>query len=64
MGEMSIHKPNGEKLTIQIDGTMIREQQPLEIEWCDKCEKWTDRELGEYAKYEGVKILWFCETCK
>ena len=64
MGELFIQKPSGESITIQIDGTIIKEQKPIEIDWCDKCEKWQSLEAGRYEKADGLAILWFCEQCK
>jgi hypothetical protein len=64
MGELFIQKPSGESITIQIDGTIIKEQKPLEIDWCDKCEKWKHLEGGRHEKADGLPILWFCLECK
>lgn len=65
MGEMQIIKlDTGERTTYQIDGTVIKEQEPLKIDWCDKCEKWKDMEFGRYEKADGLTILWFCAECK
>jgi hypothetical protein len=64
MGELFIQKPNGETITIHQDGTEIREQQPLQIDWCDKCEKWQPLEGGEMTRYQGLDIVWLCKACK
>jgi hypothetical protein len=38
VGEMEIIKLNtGQKTTYKIDGTVIKEQTPISINWCDKC---------------------------
>jgi len=63
MGELYIEKPNGESLTIQLDGTEIRNE-PIQIEWCDKCERWQPLEFGRHEKAGGLTILWFCDKCK
>ena len=64
MGELFMQKPNGETTTIQIDGTVIKEMQPLQIDWCDKCQTWKPLEFGRHEKHDGLTILWFCADCK
>ena len=62
MGELYIEKPTGESLIIQIDGTEIRNE-PMKIDWCDKCERWKPLEFGRHEKADGLTILWFCGEC-
>lgn len=64
MGELYIQKPDGESITYQIDGTVIREQKPLDIDWCDKCQKWQKLEGGEMTSYQGLSVIWLCQACK
>ena len=64
MGELFIQKPNGETITILEDGTELREQKPLEIDWCDKCQHWKPLTGGEMTRYHGLNIIWLCEACK
>ncbi len=64
MAELFIQKPNGEAITIFEDGTELREQKPLEIDWCDKCQHWKPLTGGEMTRYNGLDIIWFCEACK
>ena len=64
MGELFIQKPSGETITILQDGTEIRENQPIQIDWCDKCEKWQPLEGGESTSYQGLDIIWLCKACK
>ncbi len=64
MGELFIQKPDGESITFQVDGTVIKEQKPLEIDWCDKCQKWQPLAFGRHETHDGLKILWFCQDCK
>lgn len=63
MGELFIQKPDGESITFQIDGTVVKEQKPVNIDWCDKCQKWQPLEFGRYEKADGLTILWFCGKC-
>jgi hypothetical protein len=65
VGEMQmINLSTGEKTTFQIDGTVIKEQTPVSINWCDKCETWKPLEFGRYDGAQGLTMLWFCLECK
>ena len=64
MGELFIQKPNGETTTIAIDGTVIKEQKPLEIDWCDKCEQWKPLSGGHMVANTGLALIWICQECK
>lgn len=64
MGALYIQKPNGEAITILEDGTELREQKPLEIDWCDKCQKWKPLTGGYMVKADGLALIWLCEACK
>ena len=65
MGDLYIEKPNGEKITILRDGTEIREMtEPIQLDWCDKCEQWKQLSGGHYLQMEGIKMIWFCRECK
>ena len=63
MGELFMQKPNGETFKFQVDGTVLREEDGIRIDWCDKCEKWQPLEFGRYEKADGLTILWFCREC-
>lgn len=58
-----MQKPNGDTFKFQIDGSVIKENQAVQVEWCDKCEIWQPLEGGRYEKADGLTILWFCLTC-
>jgi len=65
VGEMEIIKLNtGQKTTYKIDGTVIKEQNPISINWCDKCESWKPLEYGRYEGAQGLTMLWICMECK
>lgn len=64
MAELYIKKPNGEAVTIEIDGTIVRETNPIDIDWCDKCEKWQPTAAGHYVQSQGLAMIWLCEACK
>ena len=65
VGEMQMtNLSSGEKTTFQIDGTVIKEQTEISINWCDKCEMWKPKEFGRYDGAQGLTMLWFCLECK
>jgi len=65
MGEMEIIKLNtGERITFAIDGTIIKEQNPIEINWCDKYLKWKPLDFGRYHGAQGLDMIWLCAECK
>ena len=65
LGEMEIIKLNtGEKTIYYINGTVIKEQNPIKINWCDKCEKWQPLEFGRYDGAQGLTMIWSCVECK
>ena len=66
MGEFEIIKiSTGERTTIQIDGTVIKDQvTPPKLEWCDKCQSWKAVEFGRYDGAQGLTMLWMCMECK
>ena len=65
MGELNITRlDTGEKTTFQIDGTVIKEQSEISINWCDKCEKWKPLEFGRYDGAQGLTMIWVCMECK
>ena len=64
MGDLYIQKPNGEAITIFEDGTELREQMPLEIDWCDKCQRWQPLTGGYMVNSDGLALIWLCEACK
>jgi hypothetical protein len=64
MADLYIKKPNGEAITIEIDGTIVRETNPIDIDWCDKCEKWQPLEGGHYVQSQGLAMIWLCVACK
>ena len=62
VGEMSITRPNGEKLTIHNDGSLSIDFVSMDI--CDRCEEKKPLKGGKsYADEHGDFILWMCATC-
>jgi hypothetical protein len=64
MGEMQMINPKGEVTTFLIDGTVIKEQDPIAINWCDKCERWKPLDFGRYDGAQGLTMIWVCKDCK
>jgi hypothetical protein len=55
---------SGQRLTIQMDGTELRDQlSPPSIEWCDRGEHFVAKDSGNYTG-EGASQLWICLECK
>ena len=55
-----INLKTGSRLTIQMDGTEIRDQvQPPAIEWCDKGQHFGLKIDGKYVDDK----LWICLEC-
>lgn len=65
MGDMEMIKlSTGEKTIFKADGTVIREQNPISIDWCDRCQMWKPLEFGSYTTVDGLKLIWECGECK
>jgi hypothetical protein len=60
-----IRLDTGDRLTIKMDGSEIRDSiQPPAVEFCDKCHNTKNLVGGSYETWQGQKVLWFCEACK
>jgi hypothetical protein len=64
MGELFIQKANGQTITFHRDGTVTKGVQPLQMDFCDKCQQWQPLDDGRYQEIDGLKIMWFCQGCK
>ena len=64
VGEMQMINPKGEVTTYLIDGTVIKDQDPIEINWCDKCERYKPLDFGRYDGSQGLSMIWVCVDCK
>jgi hypothetical protein len=65
MGDMEMIKiATGEKTVFKADGTVIREPNPISIDWCDRCEKWKPLEFGRYVTVDELHLIWECMDCK
>ena len=65
MGDMEMIKiATGEKTVFKADGTVIKEANPISIEWCDRCEIWKQLEFGRYITHLGELLIWECGECK
>jgi hypothetical protein len=63
MGYVEFIRPDGSKKTIGYDGK-VTETSRLEMDFCDKCQKWQPKEFGRYEGSDGILLLWFCMDCK
>jgi hypothetical protein len=61
MAELEIIQiTTGERITIQMDGSEVRDQAPIpSIEWCDKGEHYANKIDGRYIQDK----LWICLEC-
>lgn len=66
MAGMEIIKiETGERMVIEIDGTVIRDLvPPPKVEFCDRCEMFKGADGGKYDKVMGSNELWYCAACK
>ena len=65
MGDMEMIKiATGEKTVLKADGTIIKEPNPVSIEWCDRCEIWKPLAFGRYITNLGEHLIWECGDCK
>ena len=65
MGDMEMIKiATGEKTVFKADGTVIKDPNPVSIEWCDRCEIWKPLAFGRYVTLEGLHLIWECGDCK
>ena len=62
MGALEIIRPDGERTTFHVDGSTSKDT--IQIDWCDKCEKWKPLHSAAYEKQDGMKTIWFCGECK
>lgn len=64
MAELFIQKPNGQTTRIDRHGVSTQTIEPLQIDWCDACDRWKPLSGGAYSSYLGLKTIWLCEACK
>lgn len=64
MSGLHMELPDGRKLFIEVDGTIINENDEIPVEFCDGCEKYQKTSEGHYVQRQGEKILWLCQACK
>lgn len=62
MGEVEIIKiATGERLTIAMDGSELRDQVPApSIEWCDRGQHYASKLGGQ----DIADTLWICAACQ
>ena len=64
MGELEIHRPNGEMTLIKRDGSVEITPSAIAIEWCDYCDTWKHRNHGSFEGNQGITYLWKCNDCR
>jgi hypothetical protein len=64
MSGLHMQMPDGRKITIEVDGTIIREQDEIPVEFCDGCQLHRPTENGKYVANQGLSLIWLCKACK
>ena len=64
MSGLHMQMPDGRKITIEVDGTIIREQDEIPVEFCDGCQLYRPTEFGKYVEHEKLALIWLCQACK
>jgi hypothetical protein len=58
MGYVEIIKGNS---GIRIENDVVT---PLQIDWCDRCQRWVDLAGGYTIKSEELGLIWICSSCR
>jgi hypothetical protein len=64
MSGLHMQMPDGRKITIEVDGTIIREQDEIPVEFCDGCQLHRPTENVKYVANQGLSLIWLCKACK
>lgn len=64
MGAMHMQMPDGRKITIEVDGTIIRDIDEIPVDYCDGCQSYRPTTFGKYVANKGLSMIWLCQACK
>ena len=64
MSGLHMQMPDGRKITIEVDGTIIRDQDEIPVEYCDGCQNYRPTTFGKYIENQGLSMIWLCQACK
>ena len=60
MGYIEIIKADGSGFTSKAGG----ELEAATFMYCDKCDSLVDTQGGKYIESDGIKLMWWCATCR
>ena len=64
MSGLHMQMPDGRKITIEVDGTIISDQDEIPVEYCDGCQNYRQTTFGKYIANQGLSMIWLCQACK
>ena len=64
MSGLHMQMPDGRKITIEVDGTIITDQDEIPVDSCDGCESYRATAGGFHVVNQGLSMIWLCQACK
>ena len=64
MGGLHMEMPDGRKITIEVDGTIIRDNDDIPVDFCDGCQSYRSTHFGKHVANQGLSMIWLCQACK
>ena len=64
MSGLHMQMPDGRKITIEVDGTIISDQDEIPVDYCDGCESYRPTACGFQVINQGLSMIWLCQACK
>jgi hypothetical protein len=64
MSGLHMQMPDGRKITIEVDGTIISDQDEIPVDFCDGCESYRPTTGGFQVVNHGLSLIWLCQACK
>lgn len=64
MSGLHMQMPDGRKITIEVDGTIISDNDDIPVEYCDGCQNYRPTTFGKYISNQGLSMIWLCQACK
>ena len=64
MSGLHMQMPDGRKITIEVDGTIISDNDEIPVEYCDGCQNYRPTTFGKYIVKQGLSMIWLCQACK
>lgn len=64
MSGLHMQMPDGRKITIEVDGTIIRDNDDIPVDFCDGCQSYRLTHFGKHVANQGLSMIWLCQACK